>query len=95
MMVLQATVLTLVLITGAATALTRDPLRQAFVAGIYGPLLVTLFLVLQAPDVALSAMVVGAVASPVMVLLALAKVRIASARDERFGERGSGPGGGR
>jgi energy-converting hydrogenase B subunit D len=55
--------------------LARDPLRQAMVASIYGLVLGILFLVFQAPDVALSQTVVGAVALPMMILLALAKVR--------------------
>ena len=42
---------------------------------MFGTSLVVLFLVLQAPDVSLSAMVVGAVAYPLVILLALGKVR--------------------
>jgi energy-converting hydrogenase B subunit D len=56
-------------------ALARDPLRQAMVASIYGLTLGVLFFAFQAPDAALSQTVVGAVALPLMVLLALAKVR--------------------
>jgi energy-converting hydrogenase B subunit D len=55
--------------------LARDPLRRATVASIYGLVLGILFFVFQAPDVALSQTVVGAVALPMMILLALAKVR--------------------
>lgn len=55
--------------------LARDPLRQAMLASIYGLVLGLLFFVWQAPDVALSQTVVGAVALPLMVLLALAKMR--------------------
>lgn len=58
-----------------SVVLARDPLRQAMVASIYGLVLGLLFFVFQAPDVALSQTVVGAVALPLMVLLALAKVR--------------------
>jgi len=53
----------------------RDPLRQAMLASIYGLVLGLLFFAWQAPDVALSQTVVGAVALPLMVLLALAKMR--------------------
>ena len=60
---------------GTAVVFTRDPLRQAMVASLFGIVLGILFFVLQAPDVALSEIVVGAVALPLMVLLALAKVR--------------------
>ena len=45
------------------------------VASIYGLVLGILFFVFQAPDVALSQTVVGAVALPMMILLALAKTR--------------------
>jgi energy-converting hydrogenase B subunit D len=55
--------------------LARDPLRQAMVASIYGLVLGILFFLFQAPDVALSQTVVGALALPMMILLALAKIR--------------------
>jgi energy-converting hydrogenase B subunit D len=55
--------------------LARDPLRQAMVTSIYGLVLGILFFRFHAPDVALSQTVVGAVALPMMILLALAKVR--------------------
>jgi energy-converting hydrogenase B subunit D len=55
--------------------MARDPLRQAMVTSIYGLVLGILFFLFQAPDVALSQTVVGAVALPMMILLALAKVR--------------------
>lgn len=74
MTVLQALTIALVALGGAATALTREPFRQAMVSAVYGLLLVVLFLVYQAPDVAASALVAGSVALPLMVLLALAKL---------------------
>lgn len=61
--------------SGTAVVLTRDPLDQAFVAGFFGLSLATLYLFMQAGDVALSQLVVGAVALPLIVLLSLAKVR--------------------
>ena len=75
MTVVQATALALVAAGGTAVVLARDPLRQAVVASFYGLLLALLFLVFQAPDVALSQIVVGTVALPLMILLAIAKVR--------------------
>jgi uncharacterized MnhB-related membrane protein len=45
------------------------------VLSVYGVLLAVLFLVFQAPDVALSALTVGAVALPIILLLTLAKTR--------------------
>jgi energy-converting hydrogenase B subunit D len=64
-----------VAVSATSVVLARDPLRQAMVASIYGLVLGILFFVFQAPDVALSQTVVGAVALPMMILLALAKVR--------------------
>ena len=75
MTVLEAVVLVLAAVTATCVVLSRDPLRQAMVASIYGLVLGILFFVFQAPDVALSQTVVGAVALPLMILLALAKVR--------------------
>jgi uncharacterized MnhB-related membrane protein len=72
---LQATVLLLVGAGGTAVVAVRDPLRQAMVASLFGISLAILFFVLQAPDVALSEIVVGAVALPLMILLSLAKIR--------------------
>ncbi len=75
MSVLQAVTLVLVAGGGTAVVATRDPLRQAMMASLFGILLALLFFVLQAPDVALSEIVVGTVALPLMILLSLAKVR--------------------
>lgn len=52
----------------------RDPARQVVAMGMFGTSLAILFLVLQAPDVALSQIVV-ALAYPLMVLLTLSKVK--------------------
>jgi energy-converting hydrogenase B subunit D len=58
-----------------AVVLSRDPLRQAIVLGIYGLLFAVLFLAFQAPDVALSQLVISTVGLPLMILLAIAKIR--------------------
>lgn len=54
-----------------AVVLTRDPVRQAIVLSAYGICLGVLFLVLQAPDVAMSQIGVGTVIVPLIVVLAL------------------------
>jgi energy-converting hydrogenase B subunit D len=64
-----------VTLCATCVVLARDPLRQAMVTSIYGLVLGILFFVFQAPDVALSQTAVGAVALPLMILLALARVR--------------------
>lgn len=75
MKVLQAGALILVGLGGTAVVICRDPLRQALISGVFGLLLAILFFIFQAPDVALSEIVIGAVALPVMILLTLAKLR--------------------
>ncbi len=75
MVVLQVLALLFVAVGGTAVVLTRDPLKQMIVLGFYGLVLGIMFLVFQAPDVALSQIVVGAVALPLMVMLALVKTR--------------------
>ena len=83
MIVLEVAVFALVAAAGTAVVLTRNPVNQAIVASFYGLVLGIMFLVYQAPDVALSQITVGAVALPLMILLALAKVRaLAGGRKE-------------
>ncbi|WUH89239.1 DUF4040 domain-containing protein [Streptomyces sp. NBC_00433] len=67
----------LVLVVAAATcaALTRDPVRQSVVLSVLGVCLGLLFLVLQAPDVALSQLAVGSAVTPLLILLTVRKVR--------------------
>jgi uncharacterized MnhB-related membrane protein len=73
--VLQIFALAGVALGGPAVVLSRDPLRQAIVLGIYGLALALLFFVVDAPDVSLSQIVVSAVGLPAMLLLAVAKIR--------------------
>jgi energy-converting hydrogenase B subunit D len=74
-MVLIAIALTLVAIGGTVVAFTFDPERQALTLSIFGLLLTVLFVVLQAPDVALSQLAVGAAVVPLMVMLAIRRIR--------------------
>lgn len=80
MTALQAVSLTLVALGACAVVAARDPLRQAIVASMYGLTLGVLFFAFGAPDVALSNIVIGSVALPLIILLAIAKV---SGRDNR------------
>ena len=73
---LQLCALVLVAASGLGVVLTREPLAQAIAVSFYGLLLALLFVLYQAPDVALSQLGVGAVALPLMILLALAKIRL-------------------
>ncbi len=67
----------LLIVAAVATALvfTREPASQAIVVSFYGLILGIMFFAFQAPDVALSQIVAGAVALPLMILLALARTK--------------------
>jgi energy-converting hydrogenase B subunit D len=83
---LLVVLLTLLGGVGTVVVAIREPLRQVLAVGIYGLLLGLVFFAVQAPDVALSQIVVGAVALPAMLLLALAKLR---QQDEEFEDEDS------
>lgn len=72
---LQLGALVLVALAGTAVVVTPEALRQALVLAIYGLALTLLFFVFQAPDVALSEIVVSAIGLPVIILAALRKMR--------------------
>jgi energy-converting hydrogenase B subunit D len=74
-------VLTTVAVLGVCVVLTRDPLRQTVVNGFFGLALVLFFVVLQAPDVAISELVVSTVAYPLVLLATI----------YRTGKRAGGP----
>ena len=71
---LQLAALILVAVTATAVVLTPEALRQALVLGIFGLALTLLFFTFQAPDVALSEIVVSTVGLPLIILLALRKI---------------------
>jgi energy-converting hydrogenase B subunit D len=75
MLFLQFTILSFVAVTATAVVLTRDPAKQAVGISFYGLVMALMFFIFQAPDVALSQIVIGAVALPLMILLALTKIR--------------------
>ena len=72
---LQIVVLVLVAAGALVVVRTKDRVRLVLVLSVYGILLAVLFFAFQAPDVALSEITVGAVALPLILLLAIAKVR--------------------
>ena len=75
MTLLVGIALTLVLLAAAAVVFTDNPSRQAVTLSLFGLALTVLFLVMQAPDVALSQLAVGTAVVPLMVLLAISKLR--------------------
>jgi uncharacterized MnhB-related membrane protein len=67
--------LVLVGLAGTAVVLTREPDRLAVSLSVLGVMLTVLFVVVQAPDVALSQLGVGAAVLPLMVMLTIRKIR--------------------
>jgi uncharacterized MnhB-related membrane protein len=83
---LQSVTILFVALGALLVVLTRDAMRQAVVTGVFGLSLGLLFFVFQAPDVALSELVVGAIAYPVVLVAALA--RVYGRRKHRKGDGG-------
>jgi uncharacterized MnhB-related membrane protein len=79
----QATALVLAAAGATVVALCLNPLRQIILSGIYGLILTILFVTLQAPDVALSMLVVSTVAYPLIVLAAITRCRQRAGRRRR------------
>lgn len=74
MSIVQTIALLVVAVAGTAVVAAHDPLRETLLLGLFGLALTLLFFVLQAPDVALSEIVVSGVALPLIVLAALRKL---------------------
>jgi energy-converting hydrogenase B subunit D len=72
---LQVVILVIVSAGAVAVVRARDRVRQAMLLSAYGVALAVLFFTFQAPDVTLSELAVGAVVLPLILLLAIAKVR--------------------
>lgn len=75
MMYVGAALLVLVGITGWGVVRTREVTSQVIALSFYGILLALMFFFFQAPDVALSQITVGAIALPLMVMLAISRMR--------------------
>lgn len=75
MTALIAMVLVLVGLAGTSVVLTREPDRLAVSLSVLGVMLTVLFVVVQAPDVALSQLGVGAAVVPLIVMLTIRKIR--------------------
>jgi energy-converting hydrogenase B subunit D len=84
MVPLQVVTMLYVALGGLGVVLARDIVRQAIMFSLYGFALVLLFLVFQAPDVALSALVVSGIAYPLVLVAAIARV---SARQKQIEEK--------
>jgi uncharacterized MnhB-related membrane protein len=82
-----AGLLLLVAATGYGVVRTRDVTSQVIALGFYGVLMALVFFFFQAPDVALSQITVGAVALPLMVMLAISRMKYRAAAQEKKEER--------
>ena len=82
--------LTLVAMAATAVVLADAPERQAVTLSVFGLALVVVFMVLQAPDVALSELGVGTAVVPLMVMLAIRTMR----KDRRERQQQTGDDGG-
>ena len=87
MIVMQLGILALVAAAAAGVVLTREPGKQAIGISFFGLMLAIMFYIFQAPDVALSQLVIGVVALPLMVLLSVARIRVSEIERRANGEK--------
>ena len=86
-----ACLLLLIAVSGLGVVRTRNVTEQVVALGFYGLLMALMFFVFQAPDVALSQITVGAVALPLMVMLAISRMKfhaLAKQRRKQSSENG-------
>lgn len=76
MMWVGAGLLLLMAVSGLAVVTTRDVTQQVITLSFYGLVTALMFFFYQAPDVALSQIAVGSVALPLMVILAISRMKI-------------------
>jgi energy-converting hydrogenase B subunit D len=81
-----AGILLLLAISGFAVVRTQDVTEQVIALGFYGLVTALMFFFFQAPDVALSQITVGAVALPLMIMLALSRMKFHKATRAKEGE---------
>ena len=86
MMWVGAGLLLLLAVSGAAVVTTRDVTEQVITLSFYGLVTALIFFFYQAPDVALSQITVGAVALPLMIMLAISRMRIRKALKDKAQE---------
>lgn len=86
MTALVAIALTLVAFAGTAVIHTDLPSRMAVSLSVFGVTLVVLFVILQAPDVALSELGIGGAVVPLMVMLTVRTMRKDRAQREAEAE---------
>lgn len=73
MNILLSLMLFLIAVVGTAVVFIRDTSRQVLVLSFYGFILAVLFILFQAPDVAMAQGIISGVILPLLILLAIAK----------------------
>lgn len=75
MMYLGFGLLALIAVSAFVIVRTDDVTSQLLALGFYGLLFALMFFLFQAPDVALSQVTVGAIALPLMIMLAITRMK--------------------
>jgi energy-converting hydrogenase B subunit D len=75
MTLMASALMLLIAASGLVVVCTRDVTKQVLALSFYGIVMALAFFFFQAPDVALSQVVVGAVALPLMIMLALSRMK--------------------
>lgn len=75
MMILGTGLLLLIAVSAFVIVRTDDVTNQLLGLGFYGLLFALMFFLFQAPDVALSQITVGAIALPLMIMLAITRMK--------------------
>ncbi len=87
MMIFGVVLLSLIAVTAFVIVRTHDVTSQVFALTFYGLLFALMFFVFQAPDVALSQITVGGLALPLMLMLAISRIRSRRERLEKKAEK--------
>ncbi len=81
-----AGILMLLAISGFMVVRTQNVIEQVIALSFYGLVTALMFFFFQAPDVALSQITVGAVALPLMIMLALSRMKFRNSTRQKQGE---------
>ena len=81
-----AGILIMVAISGFMVERTQNVIEQVIALSFYGLVTALMFFFFQAPDVALSQITVGAVALPLMIMLALSRMKFRKLTRQKEGE---------
>ena len=89
MMYVGAAILLLLAVSGFAVVRTHNTTQQVIALSFYGLVTALMFFFFQAPDVALSQITIGAVALPLMVMLAISRMKVRDIRQHEDQRKGT------